>query len=179
MGWRSSPVPLEVELDLGALARTAADLGSATVTLHAADYRFAHSAPVIGDRLRVEARPPVVDEDPGGPVLDLRIEMDGSRVGGELGSVGERLARRRDESLRALVERRVADDDGIDRCAVSLLDVLGRGPERVGESLRRPRRLLSRQPGAELALLQAGQLRDFIRVPRALLHQGEGLKNRV
>ena len=46
------------------------------------------------------------------PSLDLGVEPDRAAVGGELGGVGERLARRRDRrASRPLVERRVADDD--------------------------------------------------------------------
>jgi hypothetical protein len=61
---------------------------------------------------------------------------------------------------------------------VALLDLLGRRPEGVGEALLGPR-LGAGKPGAELALLVAGELGDLVGIAGPLLHQGQGLEDRV
>ena len=43
----------------------------------------------------------------------------------------------------------------------------------------RPAAVAVEQPGAQLALLSAGELGDLARVAGPLLHQGQGLQNRV
>src|SRR5262249_32326229 len=119
----------------------AADLGGAAVSLHAPDYRLAHAAAIGGDLVRIEARAAVVDEDASVTVLDLGVEAHRAALRGELDRVGERLPAGGAERLESIVRRRVADDDGLDRLAVRVLDVGGGGAQRVGEALVRPARL--------------------------------------
>ena len=122
-----------------------------------ADDRLSHAAAVGGHRVGVEPAAAVADEDLRPAGVHLGVDGDRAGVGGELGRVGERLAGRGDERLGALVERRVADRDDVDR------DRRGRPrprpppPRARREAVAGARRVAVEQPGPQLALLAAGE----------------------
>ena len=121
--------------------------------------------------------PAVAHEDLGAAVLDLGVERDRLRAG-ELGRVHERLAGGGDQRARALVERAVADGHDLDRHVVVGLD-LGRGGLQRARERRRAGGPRVVQPGAQLALLAAGERGDLARVVGALLDERERLQHGV
>ena len=110
---------------------------------------------------------------------ELGVDGDVARVGRELGGVHHRLARRRDERVGGVADRRVAHGDHLDRHAVRVLDLGGRLLERGRQARRRGRAIAGEEPAAELALLRAGELRHGARVVGALLDERKRLENRV
>ena len=156
-----------------------ADLGGASVPAHAPDDGLSHAAAVGGDRSLLEAGPAVAHVDRRAAVLELAVEGDGPGVGGELGGVHHRLACGGDDGLGARVERRVTDDHRLHRDAVGVLD-LDRGALQRRRDPGAVRRLAAAaEPGPQLALLAAGEVRDLARVVGALLHQGQRLQDGV
>ena len=148
------------------------------MALHAPDDRLADALAVVRDGGGVESFAAVADEHLQAAGLGLGVERDRAGVGRELRRVRERLARGGDHRLGGGVQLGVAHLDDLDRDAVRVLDLLGRRPDRARERGLAARALLE-QPRAQLAFLAAGQRGDLARVVGALLHQGEGLKDRV
>ena len=129
-----------------------------------------------GSVRRVEPGAAVADEDRDLVLAGLheRRDLVGARV---LRGVRHRLACGEDESLDALVERRVAGADERDGHAVQLLDLGGRRVDRRAEA--RSVRAARVEPRPELALLTARQRRHAARVAGLALDERERLQHRV
>ena len=108
----------------------------------------------------------------------LGVDVHG-RAAAELRRVRHRLAGGGDDRLVSAVEVAVAHHHHLDRHPVALLDVRGGGLERGGEPSGLARRRPPGQPGAQLALLAAGDGGDLARVAGAALDHRERLEDGV
>ena len=144
---------------------------------HPVEDAAAHAVAVGGHGLEVEAAAAVAHEDLDGLVVDLGVDVD-ARHPGVPGGVGQGLAGRRDDRAQRLVERGVTDRDHVDGHAVGVLDARGGGAQRAGHAALVDR-LLAVEPGAQVALLAAGQPGDGGAVVGGALDQRQGLQHRV
>ena len=149
----------------------------AAEALDAPDDRLADASTVAGDVGRVEAAAGVADERHELGVVGLHEHVDALGIGVSR-RVDDGLADGRDERSRRVVERLVADDDGLDADVVVCLDLHGEGVDRGVQRGRLTVVGRAVQPRPQLALLAAGDRRHPSRVGRAL-HQHQRLQHGV
>src|SRR4051794_40902401 len=169
--------PREVQAYLGPLTEGRSDLGSTAVPLHAVHDAAAHTVAVPRDRLGVEAEAAVADEDVHRGVGDLGVDVHAAGAG-VLGGVGDGLAGSVHDRSQGLGEVAVADRHHVHRDAVGVLDPRRRAAQRAGRGAL-VGGLPGVEPGAQVALLGAGQPGDHGAVGGVLLDEGERLEHRV
>ena len=98
---------------------------------------------------------------------------------GVLGRVDQRLAGGRAEGGERVVDRGVTDDDRVDDQRVVGLDLGDHAGDEPGPRAALADDLRVVEPGAQLALLAAGQPADRLRVVGVPLDEREGLQHRV
>src|SRR4051794_30506400 len=150
------------ELDLGALPRRRPDLRRPPEAGQPAADRVPQATAVPRDRGRVEAGPPVADEDRHLLRRDLGVEVGGAgpRV---LGGVDQGLPGRGAQRGEGVVDRGVTDHDRVDGERVVGLHLGDHARDQPGPGAAgRDGGLV--QPGAQLALLAAGQPADRLGV---------------
>ena len=146
------------------------------MAVHPPDDRFPHAEPVRGKRIRVEAWPPVLDENLRCGVGDFQV--DGHGAASVAGGVQHGLAGRLDERLVALGHDAVPHGDHIDRVPQCVFNLGGRGFDGFGK-LAGFVAGVPVQPAPQFALLRAGQPDDVVLIAGAALDQREGLEHGV
>src|SRR5580693_1154705 len=170
------------QLDLGPLARRAADDGGAPVARHPGPDRLGDALAVLGHRLGVESPTPVPHEDRDLGRLDLHEQRDARRAR-PFRRVHRRLLAGRQQRPQLDGQRAVPHRHRLHRHTVAGLDVtldhghrLGYRRHLTGE---RPRGPAFEEPGAQLALLGPGQARHLSVVAGGALDERQRLEHRV
>ena len=131
---------------------------------------------VLGDGVEVEAGAVIAHEHL--QALLAGLDVEGDRWGAVARRVGQGLAGGGDDDLGVAVGSPVADAHGVDGHAVTVLDLTGQVGEGVGHGGAR-RGAVGVEPGAQLALLGAGQAGHRLGLVGALADEGEGLEDGV